>query len=79
MDRARVETLDESGRLSERNLAGHLINGNGKSETTATMSRSLIERDNQLYEALTLLKGINILSPRRGLPAGQQTAAAQSG
>jgi len=77
IDRARVETFAETGRLSERDLAGHLDNGDEKAEVDEESSRNLITSDNQLYEALTLLKGINILSPRRvPAPPGQQTAAA---
>jgi carboxyl-terminal processing protease len=76
VERARVEALDESGRLSERDLAGHLDNTRSQGEADVQASRGLISRDNQLYEALTLLKGLNILGPRRAttLPRGQTTA-----
>lgn len=76
VDRARVETFDESGRLSEKDLAGHLDNDDAQGAADAAASRDLIRTDNQLYEALTLLKGLNILGPRQTptLP-GQQTAA----
>jgi carboxyl-terminal processing protease len=79
VDRARVETFDESGRLSEKDLAGHLDNDDAQAAIDASASRGLIRSDNQLYEALTLLKGINILRPKRApkLP-GQQTAATAS-
>jgi carboxyl-terminal processing protease len=77
VERARVETFDESGRVSERDLAGHLENGDDQTAVDAQASRGLISSDNQLYEALTLLKGVNILNPRRPTVApGQQTAAA---
>lgn len=77
VDRARVETFDESGRIKERDLAGHLDNTSTGAAAEAEASRDLLSSDNQLYEALTLLKGVNILGPRRvpSLPAGQQTAA----
>jgi carboxyl-terminal processing protease len=78
VERARVETFDESGRLSERDLAGHLDNADSQAAVDASASRGLISSDNQLYEALTLLKGINILGPKRApmAPApAQQTAA----
>lgn len=80
IDRARVETLDESGRISEKDLAGHLDNTRSDGVAEAQSSRGLISRDNQLYEALTLLKGLNILGPRRApaLPSGQQTATANA-
>ena len=80
VDRARVETFDESGRISEKDLAGHLDNAEAQAAIDAEASRGLIRSDNQLYEALTLLKGLNILTPRVVPPAlaeGQQTAAAQ--
>lgn len=77
IDRARVETFDESGRISEKDLAGHLDNTTSQAAVDAEASRNLITRDNQLYEALTLLKGINILGPKRAAPAPvQQTANA---
>jgi carboxyl-terminal processing protease len=77
VERAKVETFDESNRLSEKDLARHLDNTEAREATEIEASRGLISRDNQLYEALTLLKGINILRPRRTptVPVGQQTAA----
>jgi carboxyl-terminal processing protease len=77
VERAKVETFDESNRLSEKDLARHLDNTEAQEATEIEASRGLISRDNQLYEALTLLKGINILRPRRTstVPVGQQTAA----
>jgi carboxyl-terminal processing protease len=76
-DRARLETFDDSRRIKEKDLAGHLDNEQTQAEIDAGASRSLLSSDNQLYEALTLLKGINILRPKASpaLPAGQQTAA----
>lgn len=54
--------------VKERDLAGHLQNGNGdkKSERdgAGAAPESLIETDYQLYEALNLLKGLNILQHR---------------
>ena len=69
VERARVETIgNSSSRVTEADLQGHLSNGNGdKNESTSKVRQSqpknqLINRDNQLYEALTLLKGLHILS-----------------
>ena len=55
----------EAGRISEADLSGHLgnANGNDKKKSKAPESK-LLAQDNQLYEALTLLKGINILGMR---------------
>jgi len=76
VERAKVETFEESGRVSERDLAGHLDNTTDQEAVETAASQGLISRDNQLYDALILLKGINIISPRQPqtLP-GQQTAA----
>ena len=63
VQRARLQTVDESGRISERDLAGHLDNEDGsQAAVDAQSSNGLLSSDNQLYEALTLLKGIDILS-----------------
>jgi carboxyl-terminal processing protease len=56
-------------RVKESDLSGHLNNtngGNGESnpETARKLSSELLAADNQLYEALTLLKGLNILGMR---------------
>jgi carboxyl-terminal processing protease len=64
VERARLEALDESGRLSERDLAGHLDGAGEQQAIDAQASRGLLSSDNQLYEALTLLKGIAIMGSR---------------
>ena len=64
VERARLEAVDESARLSEKDLAGHLDNGGAQSEVDAQASRGLLSSDNQLYEALTLLKGLDIVNSR---------------
>ena len=77
VDRAKVEAFDESRRISERDLAGHLDNAGNNVSGDAQASRGLISQDNQLYEALTLLKGLNILKPRApSAPAVEQQTAA---
>ena len=62
VERAKV-TAYNSRRLSEADLEGHLGNGNGDEEASsgAKLSSKLLGSDNQLYEALTLLKGLNVL------------------
>ena len=63
--RAKVELI--SGRnFTEADLSGHLKNGNGKAESNGKdrsqeKAESLLQSDNQLYEALTLLKGLHII------------------
>ena len=67
VDRAKVTTLTEKGRISEKNLARHLGEKSSKTEKSEDPSDSLINSDNQLYEALTLLKGLDILSRNSSL------------
>ena len=64
VERAQVTTLSEAGRISEADLSGHLGNGNGRERSAKSRSSGLLSTDNQLYEALTLLKGINVLGLR---------------
>lgn len=73
VERATVTTLEERRRVTEADLSGHLDNangtngGSGKRESRKDQS-DLHASDNQLYEALTLLKGINILGMRDEKP-----------
>lgn len=65
VQRARITNIEETAalQLSEADLKGHLGNGNGKADAKPKpVTTDLQERDNQLYEALTLLKGLNILA-----------------
>jgi carboxyl-terminal processing protease len=70
VERAQVTAYSNPAQITEADLSGHL--GNGKANAEAKQSRAssarvateLLARDNQLYEALTLLKGINILGRR---------------
>ncbi|MEP4486144.1 MAG: S41 family peptidase [Halioglobus sp.] len=61
VQRAKVTTIDSSRRITERDLDGRLDNAGGNSKADKNPSSELLSTDNQLYEALTLLKGINIL------------------
>ena len=68
--RARIELLDEEpiDPLKESNLSGHLENPEkgtrkkGKGKTGKTKP-TLAKRDYELFEALNLLKGLNLLQP----------------
>ena len=70
VERATVTAYDDSQRITEKDLSGHLdnANGNGNGKSTRTSERQvdnkLLATDNQLYEALTLLKGLNVLGMR---------------
>ena len=67
VDEARLTLLEEEGRVKERDLAGHLENANGESPEQASASEGLLSRDFQLFEALNLLKAMQILQRN---PAG---------
>ncbi|MFN2327824.1 MAG: S41 family peptidase [Chromatocurvus sp.] len=73
VDRARVTAIGEEGRISEADLIGHLVNGDGEERQKIEPSE-LQSRDNQLYEALTLLKGVNILGMNRSRPSAATLA-----
>ncbi|HSB95916.1 MAG TPA: S41 family peptidase [Spongiibacteraceae bacterium] len=66
IERAKFETLPRGDNITEADLEGHLRNGDGGKESNSKARKQeqqdkLISSDNQLYEALTLLKGLNIL------------------
>ncbi|MCZ6829540.1 MAG: S41 family peptidase [Gammaproteobacteria bacterium] len=67
VERARVTAYENlPHRVSEADLSGHLDNANGEDQETEPRSskrapNELLIKDNQLYEALTLLKGVHIL------------------
>ncbi len=56
---AEVRLLETGEQVKEANLAGHLTNEEAPAEGSKT---DLSQADNQLYEALNLLKGIGIFS-----------------
>ncbi len=68
VERAQVTAYDNSKRVTESDLSGALDNAGGNDNDEVKKSRELSSKllgsDNQLYEALTLLKGINILGMR---------------
>ncbi|ULG70871.1 S41 family peptidase [Marinobacterium sediminicola] len=62
VDDARLTRIEGGSRIKERDLAGHLENGTkGDVTETAEQSSDLSARDFQLYEALNLLKAMQIL------------------
>ena len=63
VENARLTKVEEFARVKEKDLSGHLENGEGEEETTdASKEKDLSETDYQLYEALNLLKAINVLN-----------------
>ncbi|MEM1154992.1 MAG: S41 family peptidase [Pseudomonadota bacterium] len=83
VERAQVTAYNRSGRVTESDLSGHLGADNDSSESrknresSARVSSELLASDNQLYEALTLLKGVNILSMRERKTREQPATAVQ--
>ncbi len=70
VQRAKVTALRSRGRTTEADLQGRLDNGNGgdavDSKTRGERDRDdLFKRDNQMFEALNLLKGINLFGNHR--------------
>ena len=81
VERAEVKSFESARRTKESDLQGSLSGGDPVD--TEAESESLTElrnSDNQLYEALTLLRGINLLRPNTmpELPIDQATASAAS-
>ncbi len=68
VERATVTAYSPSRQITEADLSGHLNNANGKDKKAKAVISPLLEDDNQLYEALALLKGINILGMRDRKP-----------
>ena len=61
---ARLTPLEDTLQIKEADLEGHLENGQDKKESKKKASNSdLAKQDYQLFEALSLLKGIHILQP----------------
>lgn len=65
VERAKIEALPRGENITEADLEGHLRNSSSKeSDSKARLVEpqdKLISNDNQLYEALNLLKGLNVL------------------
>ncbi|MDX1505078.1 MAG: S41 family peptidase [Spongiibacter sp.] len=68
VDRAKFESLAGNKLVTEADLAGHLGRDDGNESNSKSRSvldsesAELAANDNQLYEALNLLKGLNIMS-----------------
>ncbi|MYM63610.1 S41 family peptidase [Pseudomaricurvus sp. HS19] len=72
VERAKVTALQPRLLTTEADLSGHLDNANGGDEANSRSRKdankqkeNLFERDNQLFEALNLLKGINVFGSQR--------------
>lgn len=65
VERAEVKSVESSRRTKEADLQGSLSGGDpADSQSESETLTELRNSDNQLYEALTLLRGINLLTPQ---------------
>jgi carboxyl-terminal processing protease len=73
VDEGKLTGIRKEMGVKERNLAGHLENGNAENVQSeqSSSSRDLAERDYQLYESLNLLKAMHILK-REPAEAGSE-------
>jgi carboxyl-terminal processing protease len=80
VERARLTSLEQGRRLRETDLNGSLVNEGIEQEVETEVIASLREEDNQLYEAFTLLKGINVyrdLNDKAGSTVSLETRQTQ--
>lgn len=72
IERAKITPFKKRRRVTEADLKGHLDNGNNGEKSTSRdrdeNKESLIKSDNQLFEALTLLKGYDLLKKINTIP-----------
>jgi len=76
VERAEVKSVESNRRTKEADLQGSLaaeeaIDAQSESESLTELRNN----DNQLYEALTLLRGINLLTPAATPASGEAEAA----
>lgn len=63
IERATITQINDDNRVKEADLAGHLSNGNeGEVEVGDTKSKDDNIADNQLFEAINMLKGLAIFN-----------------
>ena len=60
VERAQLTSLEQGNRLREADLNRSIENAGSNVETETEAIATLREDDNQIYEAFTLLKGINV-------------------
>jgi carboxyl-terminal processing protease len=62
VERAKLTKVKDIGGIKEADLSRHVDNPNEKQKKAREKVEDLLEQDNQLYEALNLLKGIHLLT-----------------
>jgi carboxyl-terminal processing protease len=80
VERVQVAAIAQNSGVTEADLARHLGNGKGGKESTSKeranrriTSAELLQEDNQLHEALNLLKGLNIFLQSSPLAKSTET------
>lgn len=76
VERAQLTSLEQDNRLREADLNRSIENAGSNIETETEAIATLREDDNQVYEAFTLLKGINVYQSLRGTPPSDVDADA---
>jgi carboxyl-terminal processing protease len=71
VERATITAYNAPRQITEADLSGHLDNANGRTTRKKAELSPLLTDDHQLYEALALLKGLNILGIRDRKPRGE--------
>lgn len=62
INRATITQLGNDDRMKEADLVGHISNGNTDKNTTVIRGTATDTSDNQLFEAINMLKGLAIFS-----------------
>ena len=70
VERAQLTSLEQGNRLREADLNRSIENAGPNIETETEAIATLREDDNQVYEAFTLLKGINVYQSLGATPSG---------
>ena len=79
VERAEVKSVESNRRTKEADLQGSLSGGDpADSQSESEALTELRNSDNQLYEALTLLRGINLLSPQSAVDSESMAEAESS-
>ena len=79
VERAEVKSVESNRRTKEADLQGSLSGGDpADSLSESEALTELRNSDNQLYEALTLLRGINLLSPQSAADSESMAEAESS-
>ena len=79
VERVRVTAVRQKSGINEANLSGHLENtkSNGEAKSESKDPTTLQNTDSQLYEAITLLRGLKLLRQRENLSVKAAPVSAQ--